>query len=473
MAVSPSTVAGRRIGGLTPTDEQTAVIDACVDGLDLVIEAGAGTGKTSTLRMAASRMHGRGLYVAYNRAIVDDARRFFPPHVNCSTAHRLAYREVGHLYNSRLDGPRLPAIESARRLGITSRLKLSDGRMISRLQLYGQAVKTVNQYCRSADDTLTARHVPPVDGFSGARGGWLPFKHDHYLKMWSLTEPVLDYDFLLLDEAQDADPLIASILKRQSCQRIAVGDSHQAIYHWRGAVDALENWPAAKWLYLSQSWRFGPAIAEQANKWLTLLGAKLHLVGAPDIASTVADLTTPQAVLCRTNAEAINQVIHATDDGRSAALVGGGHEIRNMAQAALDLQSTGSTDHAELFAFKSWGEVHDYAYQDEAGAELLPFVRLVGDVGAERVVTAVDELVDETAADVIVSTSHKAKGREWSSVLIGSDFHRSVADSTGRPRAVPRADAMLAYVAVTRARDTLDCSSLAWIDALPPQLRSI
>ena len=34
----------------------------------------------------------------------------------------------------------------------------------------------------------------------------------------------------------------------------------------------------------------------------------------------------------------------------------------------------------------------------------------------------------------------------------------------GQPAEVPRADAMLAYVAVTRARHTLDPQRLAWVE---------
>ncbi|WP_285505056.1 hypothetical protein [Actinokineospora sp. NBRC 105648] len=31
--------------------------------------------------------------------------------------------------------------------------------------------------------------------------GRLPFSHDHYLRMWALTEPVLRVDFVMLDRS--------------------------------------------------------------------------------------------------------------------------------------------------------------------------------------------------------------------------------------------------------------------------------
>ena len=102
-----------------PTGEQQAIIDASQSGADLVIEAGAGTGKTSTLRLvAATQPRRRGLYVAYNKAIATDAKRSFPTSVTCATAHSLAFRAVGRRFAHRLNGPRMPARQTAKTLGI-------------------------------------------------------------------------------------------------------------------------------------------------------------------------------------------------------------------------------------------------------------------------------------------------------------------------------------------------------------------
>ncbi|GAA4155130.1 hypothetical protein GCM10022416_55400 [Actinomadura keratinilytica] len=47
---------------------------------------------------------------------------------------------------------------------------------------------------------------------------------------------------------------------------------------------------------------------------------------------------------------------------------------------------------------------------------------------------------------------------------IGRDFRQPKADETGRPGKVPKGEAMLAYVAVTRAKRVLDRGGLDWID---------
>ena len=81
-------------------------------------------------------------------------------------------------------------------------------------------------------------------------------EHDHYLKYWSLSNPVINADFILFDEAQDADPIMLSVLNNQNAQVIYVGDRHQQIYAFRGAVNAMQSLEIAE-TRLSQSFRFG------------------------------------------------------------------------------------------------------------------------------------------------------------------------------------------------------------------------
>jgi hypothetical protein len=168
-------------------------------------------------------------------------------------------------------------------------------------------------------------------------------------------------------------------------------------------------------------------------------------------------------VLCRTNAESINEVMLAIKDGRRVGLVGGGDAMVSLARACLELKQTGATDHPELFAFKSWREVQDYAFQDD-GKDLRTFVKLVDEIGAERLIAAAAaDLHDETTCELTVSTCHKTKGREWPAVRLARDFsRRPTVDTTGTPTPIGRDEAMLAYVAVTRAKTALDCSTLAW-----------
>jgi hypothetical protein len=186
-----------------------------------------------------------------------------------------------------------------------------------------------------------------------------------------------------------------------------------------------------------------------------VLGAPFLLSGTPRIASTVGPVDAPDAIVCRTNAEALVQARSALAAGRRVALAGGGVEVRQLAVAALELQDTGRTAHPELAAFRSWGAVRDFVRTDAVGADLAASVRLIDKHGPAEVLAVVGQLSSARCANLVVSTAHRAKGLEWDSVQVAEDFRRVLSGET-----VTRADAMLAYVAVTRARTGLDQTGL-------------
>jgi superfamily I DNA/RNA helicase len=89
-------------------------------------------------------------------------------------------------------------------------------------------------------------------------------------------------------------------------------------------------------------------------------------------------------------------------------------------------------------------------------------VDLIDRYTAKTVLYATARFVSEDSADRIVSTAHKAKGREWDSVRIGEDFRQSPDEETGVIE-LDRSEAMLCYVAVTRAQKELGASALDWL----------
>jgi hypothetical protein len=304
--------------------------------------------------------------------------------------------------------------------------------------------------------------------------GAVRFDHDHYLKIWALTRPRIQADFLLLDEAQDTNPVVEQVFlaQRDHAQLVMVGDSAQAIYHWRGAKDIMTGFDGTQ-LALSQSFRFGPCLAHEANRWLAIADAPIRLTGTETVPTELGPVAHPDAVLCRTNVGAMAQVMELLATRHRVALVGGGDSLRALALAARDLKEGRRTTHPELVLFPSWGELQDYASHDPAGRDLQPLVDLVDTHGTDAIISAVARLTPEQQAEVTVSTAHKAKGREWARVRIAYDFappkDSDQDDGTGRPVPAPIDDgeARLAYVAVTRTRRRLDIGGLSWIHDHP------
>lgn len=399
-----------------PTDEQVHAVKTFLSGRNLVLEAGAGCGKTATLRLLAeARADQRMQYIAFNRAIVNDASGSMPQNTNCSTAHSLAFRAVGHQFKHRLNSPRMKSYELSKRLALGP-VVVSFGTQKKVLQpgtLAGLVMRAVSVFCQTADAEPAARHIPYIDGIDlprddgtrtyrnndlvreelmpAVRKAWrdvtdpkgsLPYKHEHYLKLWQLSSPYVPADVILLDEAQDTAPVLLAALQEQThAQIVAVGDSSQAIYEWLGAVDALTRFDDCDRATLSESFRFGPAVADVANRLLGCLPTDLHLVGRGP-SSTVGPVAEPRCVLTRTNAEAVLRVLDAQKAGKRAAMVGGAADVASFARAARQLMDDGRTYHPELVCFESWSEVHDYCLAPETrvlttALEYVPIGQLV------------------------------------------------------------------------------------------------
>jgi len=75
---------------MKPTEEQQAILD--VDGRVLLINARAGTGKTTTLQMIASAHPDQKiLYLVFNRKAKEEAEAKFPKNVEMRTVYSLAF----------------------------------------------------------------------------------------------------------------------------------------------------------------------------------------------------------------------------------------------------------------------------------------------------------------------------------------------------------------------------------------------
>ena len=478
-----------------PTDEQQAILDAMASGGNMAISARAGTGKTTTLRMIAeANPKKQMLYIVFNKSAQEASAKHFPPNVTVKTSHALAFPEFGRHVIDRVVHQQSPhAWKMAQVLGLRD-FEVSEGHIISGKAQASLANAMVLRFCHSADPMITEDHLRYVEGLERnetdvlarrlvpyAKKIWADitrptglFKptHDSYLKQWQLTNPSLTgYDVLLYDEAQDANPCVASVVESQDhAQIIAVGDSAQAIYAWRGAGDFLARMKADHRLSLTQSWRFGQAVADEGNLWLLLLDPSCQTLvrGRPDHQSEVTKLGHADAVLCRTNAGAVTAAIAAQAAGEKVHLEVAVDNIKKLAYACDQLQQGKQPAHPLLAAFRHWGELLEHIKDDPtADLDLALTVRLVESFSVSTVIRAVDSCVPEASADVVISTAHKAKGLEWPNVKIGSDFPEPRDKKTGTQLPVPDALAQLAYVAVTRAKDKLDLGGLAWIHDRP------
>jgi superfamily I DNA/RNA helicase len=465
---------------ITPTAEQADAVQRFHSGQALKITAFAGTGKTTTLSQIAEATPRRGLYLAFNRAIrLAAAARFPIQRVECLTTHSLALRAIRashhRLTNDRLTTSLWPNVL------VTSlslvRKQYDSGLVITPIQQAHMILGTVTAFCHSADDSISHKHVPLIGRLHAipkpaqeeirdwacvaANGLWkqmtdpagsMPLGHDGYLKLWSLSRPSISADYILLDEAQDTNPAVLSVLSAQRSQVVYVGDAHQQIYEWRGAVNAMNDMQAHEHAYLTQSFRFGPRLADAATNVLRSLGEKRRLQGNPAQQTDITAAGPVDAVLARTNATAIVEALEALDSGLTPFVVGGTKDLRELVSDVYQLKNGNPGTRPEFFGFKNWQEVVDFARTEE-GASLLTFVQIVEQHGEKRLWFVISQIETEEAdASLVISTAHKAKGREWDRVRLTNDFasKRLAADAPA-----PEAEVRLFYVAMTRAKKQL------------------
>jgi superfamily I DNA/RNA helicase len=462
------------------TDEQTNAVDLFKASHSLKVSAFAGTGKTSTLTALAKSTQKSGLYLAFNKSIATEASTKFPRSVDCRTMHSLAFRAVPSIYR----GNDAKLTQSLNGNHVAQLLKIEEiavGNItLNPRSLAYLTTKTVQRFCQSGDDELVISHVPLTGKLQKldpkyqnefkeyvsllAAHLWdkmldpaskAPLGHDGYLKLWSLSKPNLNYDFLLLDEAQDTNEAVLSVLRLQDSHLTLVGDRHQQIYEWRGAINAMASVETDAEAVLTRSFRFGETLAVAATSILKVLGEKRKVVGDPNKDTRIAATGRTGTILCRTNAGVVAVVVNALAENRRPHVVGGVTDLIRMLEDVSKLKRSIPAECPEFFGYENWGEVVDAAASDE-GESLRSFVNIVSTYGELALIERLRSVSrDEEGSDLIVSTGHKAKGREWDSVTLSSDFEPRLNKDDPTKLVLNAEESRLLYVAATRARQLL------------------
>lgn len=331
--------------------------------------------------------------------------------------------------------------------------------------------------------------------------GRLRFSPDFYWKLYALTSPSIAKDqgisgraVLFFDEAQDSQACITDLILKQrgSMQIIVCGDSSQSIYRFRGSVDSLKAFADSDKVSsyaLSQTFRFGPEIARRANRALNHLPlSDVRIV--PDVSKNSAVEQLPAD-----RNERNTQLIALAQSGRldacvcqsnydvlsvSIALVAAGVKTyaeidqRAVTNAANDYQRMARGERAFNPALRQFTDLDHLkrVISPRQGTNLVPednimnydiddvtvsVLRMIMQFGTKAVLGLLSSMVSsENQADVILSTVHKSKGRQWGKVAVlwgGSPFNpRGNAD----PYSSRITDELMVwYVAVTRAQEVL------------------
>lgn len=457
------------------TQEQQTIIEQATGPVSRII-AYAGTGKTHTLLAYAERHVKAMLYLAFNTSVKNEAFNKFPKeYVQCLTIHSLAYRAMRpktevKTYISYFDVRRL--------MGCT-------------LERAVNVVDTVEAYMRSADREITAATCPfrydiPEDLeirmqvaasakqlYEAMRKGQFPITHGFYLKEYQLTNPTIRTKAIMLDEAQDTNPVMLDILLRQRCQMICVGDPYQQIYGFTGAVDAMDKLKGQDF-FLTQSFRFGQSLADLASMFLGMFyDLPKPLVGLPSVQTEVAggEMPMPFTYIFRTNSGLFDAAVDYTNMGRKIALTGGTGRVQDFLEELNMLWFIFANQPERcsnpLFkAFNGWSGLRAWAKarEDSTLENRMDIVEKYGLRLPEVISRVRANVVPDSQAHVLLVTAHRAKGMQWDRVRLADDF-MYMTDEQGEPLKLAKQrvkgdaifyeidsnEAHLVYVAMTRA----------------------
>jgi len=470
---------------------QTAIFDAVHNPeANLLISAGAGCGKSTTLVQAMRYAPGTSLFMAFNKSIAEELRPKVGTAGDVKTlnalGHGLIYKNLGR--TAQLD---------ARKVSTLIRRLMGDGH--PDLREYGYTLTRLVGLMKNNALGIDGERVELQEVCDLADSSQLdiPFGKLEQLCAYALRafqisiEEITTFDFddqlylplyhkwsypyysnVFVDECQDLSPiqhLMLSALKAEGSRLVAVGDRYQAIYGFRGALSNSMDLLAKRFqmteLPLSLSYRCATEIVREASDYCdgTLqalsdapLGEVLKLEEEPELFSNCL-------ILSRNNAPLFSSILR---------------HIRAKSPCRVQSNFT-ETFPAFIKGFKSRNTTElsaklDQWYENEkAAAEKRGFF---GKLAAlkDKYDTCkllanefvwVDDMLDEVAklstsmTGPLFSTVHRAKGMEHERVFIlRPDTMPSSYASTPEAK---RQEMNIIYVAITRAK-----RSLTWGPAL-------
>lgn len=491
---------GEVLNKKTLTKQQTAIINS---GSDLRINAVAGSGKTTTIiEYAASRPgNARILYLAFNKSVKLEAVRKFADYglanVKVETAHSLAYKHIVFKHNYKVKAQGYKNSEICQLLDIRG-----NGEKHAEFVIANHIGKFAAYFCNSdkakvqelnyLDTIVEANAKSFVRTFykfieDGTRlllakmdRGEIEIIHDFYLKKFQLSNPVLPYDYILFDEAQDASAAMLDVVMKQKSTKVIVGDTHQQIYGWRHAVNSLDK-TNFNTLQLSTSFRFPQEIANLA---IEVLAWKNHLFECKSVAidgKGAGKKELVKATIARTNLGLLlNAIDFITDNSKVKHIYFEGnissYTYADDGTSLYDVLSLYNGNHDRIRdqvvgSMKDIDDLEEYAEKTE-DHQLATMIEIVREYGNEvhGIIKSLKDLHtgddDRNKAEMIFSTVHRAKGMEYDVVHLVNDFlpesklkelkEKHASDKNAQfDTARLNEEINLLYVAITRTKNLL------------------
>lgn len=434
-----------------PSLYQQAVFDYIEsDKGNLRVEAVAGSGKTTTMSKASSFLSPRLKIkmMVFSKQNANDMQTKVPSFVTATTAHAAGYADIRRLFKSvKVDERKMWNL-------LNERYRYNDG-----IQANGADIVKLVSLCKN---TLREPNETNLDYLcdrfginpNGNSDVVYPATKTLYDDSRVLADRIIDFDdmvfipalegfpveqadVLFVDEAQDTNAAQqAYYLKVSKGRTIFVGDTHQAIYGFRGAdTEAMDNLSAAlqpSALPLSICYRCPQHVIALAQQIVPQIQARENapegVVATIDISQLMEKVERGNMVLCRLNAPLVKPAFELIRNGIKAVIRGRdiGKNLVTFIQKAqrmfntLDLNDT-------LGAMDSYVQREEYkllSLHKDNQAQMIrdQFDTIIALSEGCHTISDVEWRIQKVFSDevegIVFSSVHKAKGLEAKRVFI-------------------------------------------------------
>jgi DNA helicase-2/ATP-dependent DNA helicase PcrA len=462
------------------TKQQQAIID-CIENTDdhLIISAGAGTGKTTTIVEAAQTIGNvKAAFLAFNKSIATELNNKLPDGVEAKTFHAFGFAAIRSAgIKTKVNNYKLNNIikdllgDDYYFAPLKKLISLVKGSLIE-----GTDVKSINQlidkyninFGSDREEVIGIQSIPAILTLCRTQTHIIDFDDMIWMPLVN-NYPLPQYDVLFVDEAQDFNEsqrvMISKCVNGGRC--IIVGDENQAIYGFRGAdsqsIDMFRQRLKTGTRKISEfplsiSWRCPNTVVKEANRYVKSLQAADNAIDGSVVVDAPFFPKKGDIVLCRYNAPLISAFYDLISQGKSAYILG-----RDMTKGLITaVQKISKNNNMGVDEFKNlFSQDFKYNYsrlmnlnkENQAMALedkkdcIMIFVEKATTVGG--IIEEIKKVFDgKDHGDIMLSTVHKAKGLEADNVYILAT--ERMPHPLGNNE-----ENNICYVAITRAKKNL------------------
>lgn len=449
------------------TPEQHDIKDYILstDGI-LLVDAGPGTGKSFlSERIATDLNPAKGLYTAFNKAIVEEGvYRFRNTNVECKTLHALAYRYVKPKQK----------ISDISYTCITEKISYSEKYKI---------IETINLFYVSAsinmfefiENNLKEKHlqrlaikyielmleekIAPTFNFM--------LKYFHIMLVEGTV--TCKYDLIILDEINDTTAVALEIFKLiEAPKKLGLGEPNQAIYDFLNLVNGFEELKDVPIFNLTQSFRCSTPIAENIQSFMQkYVDKNLTFIG------TDKPVKNGKILYCTlTNAEIVKKIYYCINANKGFNLLRNISEIFAYPLAIISA-SRGWKVYQKKYKHleteyknfikqrKKYGSYLSYLLQHVTDQETESAVNLLRTLSINKInIFDLYKTAKETKQDsnYTIATVYTSKGLEYETVYIAEDMNTRINKVISKGGIENKDDLTImrcAYVACSRAGKNL------------------